>query len=492
MSSPNISFFSIPSNIRKPGVYFEENTNNALQGLTAPQDKICLLAQKLSTGSVASKTPTVVFSDADSALYFGTGSVAHLATKAMFESNPNISLTVCAIDDAGGGTQAAGSFAITGTATAAGSLQIWIGDVGVSVGVSVGDANTTVATNLGTALSAVSNLLPVTYAVVSNAINLTARHKGTLGNQSTLSYALNTVTGTGVTLTQLTGGASDPDVGVYSSAGTVLAAVVAGGYTIFCSTLPDASNLGKIKSMVAFASGAMEQRPAVWAAGATEEVDTYSNIKTLAGTTMNDGRGSIAWITYANGGNNQAKSEPWKVGAEYAAMLSYNSDPVVPFDGLALATIAPPSVVDRMTRTQSEDALNNGVTPLEVVPGNEVTIVRAISTYTTTASIPDPTLLDITTVRTLDYVRAQIRTRLALRFIRAKLSTKTPARVVSQVLDVLYLLEQLEIVQNVAQYKAGVIAEIDTQTQGQIDVKVPANVVQGLHVIAGVVDLILG
>jgi phage tail sheath gpL-like len=115
-----------------------------------------------------------------------------------------------------------------------------------------------------------------------------------------------------------------------------------------------------------------------------------------------------------------------------------------------------------------------------------------ISTYVTNSyGTADPTLLDITTIRTLDYVRYQVLVRLQNRFQRAKLSTKTPARVVSQVLDVLYQLEALEIVQNVTTYASGVIAERDTSDVTRINVKIPTNIVSGLHVIAGVIELIL-
>jgi phage tail sheath gpL-like len=56
-----------------------------------------------------------------------------------------------------------------------------------------------------------------------------------------------------------------------------------------------------------------------------------------------------------------------------------------------------------------------------VVPGEQVAIVKAISTYTLNGSgNPDPTLLNIETYRVLDYIRAQVRTRLESRFSKSK------------------------------------------------------------------------
>lgn len=55
----------------------------------------------------------------------------------------------------------------------------------------------------------------------------------------------------------------------------------------------------------------------------------------------------------------------------------------------------------------------------------------------------------------------------------------------------LYKLEELEIVQNVEQWKSGLIVERDLQDPNRLNAKIPTNVVNGLHVFAGRIDLIL-
>jgi phage tail sheath gpL-like len=136
--------------------------------------------------------------------------------------------------------------------------------------------------------------------------------------------------------------------------------------------------------------------------------------------------------------------------------------------------------------------LYNGVTPLEVGPGEVVQIVRAVSTYIhDPQGIDDISLLDITTIRTLNYVRKAVRERIALRFPREKLSSKTPEKVRDQILDVLYKLEELEIVEEVAANEDGVICERDLQDPNRLNAKIPVDVVNGLHVFAGRIDLLL-
>lgn len=492
MSSPNVSFTQIPANIRKPGVFVEQDTANALNGLIAANDKICILAQRTSAGSVAAKTPTKVFGAADAQLFFGAGSIAHLCTQAIFESNPYADVTINAMDDAGGSADATGKVAFTAadtTSTAAGNVELWIGDQYLSTAYAAGSTAQALAASVKTGIDAMTNSIPFTDSSSDSTVSLIARNKGTVGNYTALSYKITSGTGMTCTLTQPTGGSGDPDLGVYDTTGTVLNAIVSGGYSLVVNTLPTSTALGKVNNMATFVSGPLEQRPMYQVAAATDEVDTMANIQTLCGTTMNASRLTMAYASYAS--DNLAKSEEYKLAASYAGIISSQSDPVVPLNGLPLVGLAAPSVVDRLTRTQQETLLNAGVTPLEVV-SNELCVVRSITTNTTTSGVADPTLLDIQTIRTLDYVRAQVRARLVLRFPRAKMSTKTPARVRSQVLDVLYLLEQLEIVQNVKQYESGVICEQDSSDVTRVNVKIPTNIVTGLHVIACLESLILG
>ena len=157
---------------------------------------------------------------------------------------------------------------------------------------------------------------------------------------------------------------------------------------------------------------------------------------------------------------------------------------------LDLSVLPVPPESSRLSRTEQEVALKNGVTPLEVGPGEVVQIVRAISTYTRNAAgATDISLLDMTTIRTLDYVARTVKERIDLRYPREKLSTRTPPKVRSEVLDVLRQLEQLEIVEEVEANAAGVICERDLQDPNRLDCRIPSDVVNGLHVFAGVIDL---
>lgn len=74
---------------------------------------------------------------------------------------------------------------------------------------------------------------------------------------------------------------------------------------------------------------------------------------------------------------------------------------------------------------------------------HRVQIMRAITaTYTKNPANVDDPAWRLTTIRTMDYVRKAVEQRVALRFPRSKLSKRTPPKVRSEILDVLYRLKR--------------------------------------------------
>lgn len=488
MASPNISFDTIPSSIRKPGVYTEINTSLAVRALPANAQPTVIVAQRTSSGSVAANVSTTVFSDADASLYFGAGSTAHRMAKAALDANPYLDLDIVAMDDAGGSAAAAGFFLFTGVAAAAGVIVANVDNKTKTLAIASGDTAAVSAAALYTALSEYNNQVAVTIGITGNCVKFTSNNKGTCGNYVPVTQQITGATGQLCNTTAMTGGAGDPDVGSASS-GT-LAAIAAGGHKILISSMVDGTNGAKLKTYADFVSNSVEQRPVLMVLGYTDLVGSLANAKTLGGTTFNHGRTTIGYLPSA--ATKTLEVSNYYLAAAYGAVIASEADPARPLNNMKLNGIPAPVIDDRLTRANQEDLLNNGVVPLIVDAGENVVICRAISTYVTnSAGIPDPSLLDITTIRTLDYTREATRQRLALRFPRNKLSTRTPGSVKAEVLDVLYILEQLEILENVTGNEDQVIVERDSQDTNRLNIRIPADVVNGLHVIAERIDLIL-
>ena len=474
MPPENISFDSIPSTIRKPGAYFEFNTTLAVSSLPANVQPTLIVAQRLAAGTVAALLPTRVYSSADAATYFGRGSLVHRMVMAALKANPYLDLTVCALDD-GAGAAATGTITIANVATGSGVLSLYIGNDKVEVAVANGAAVADIATALAAAVNNLADL-PVTAAAALGVVTLTARNKGTVSIQIDLEASITPGIGSTVAVVAMAGGTIDPDIQ------DALDKVYASQYSLVVTPYNDATSLATLRDHLDAVSGAIEQRPGV----GYYAIDTSLASAITLATGLNSGRivGALLRGT---------RSPSYEIAAALAAVRASESDPARPLNYLPLKGIAAPPEAQRLTRQEQESAMGgNGVPPLQVGPGQQVQIVRAVTTYVENlAGVPDISLLDVTTIDTLDYTRRAVRERLLLRFPRAKLSTKTPPRVRTEVLDVLNRLERLEILENVAANRSGVIVERDEQDPNRLNIRIPADVVNGLHVIAGRIDLIL-
>jgi phage tail sheath gpL-like len=260
-----------------------------------------------------------------------------------------------------------------------------------------------------------------------------------------------------------------------------LDATAAGKFTILVPAWYSQTAMTALRTHIQTYTDSIEQQSIIGVGALTT---TLSAATTLAGS-LNSGAISLAVLP-------GTASSARQVACAYAAKIASEEDPARPLNTLELNGIQIPPITKRLGRTEQETALANGVTPLEVGPGDVVQIVRAVSTYTKAASgATDVSLLDLTTMRSLYFIREACRERVRLRFPRSKLSNKTPAAVRGELLDVLKKLEELEIVEEVDANADGLIVERSLQDVNRLNAAIPADVVNGLHVFAGRIDLLL-
>lgn len=473
MTSPNISFNQIPNSIRKPGRYFEFNNSLAVRTLPSAAQRILVIAQRLTTAPAPVNTVVQIFDAETAALQFGRGSQCHRMVVDILQTNPYARLFVCPITDAAGAVAATATITITGTATAAGSVDLNLAGVAVQVAVASADTATSIAAAIVAAVTARPDL-PFTAANAAGVVTLTARNQGTVGNALRVSATAN-ATGITAAATAFAGGLSDPDITA------ALAAVQSGGHEIIVVPYQASGPLQILRTHLNFVSGPMEQRSALGVFALTSTLATATTLSAALNSERLTGAVLPASFTPAE-----------EVAAAYAAVIAAEEDPARPLNTLVLTSVQPPAIASRLTRTEQETALANGITPLEVQPGEQVGVVRAITTYTLNAlGVTDISYLDLTTVRTLDFVRRAVRERVTLRFPRDKLSERTAARVRSEVLDVLLKLQELEIVEAVQANQPALVVERATVDPNRLNVRIPVDVVNGLHVLAGRIDLLL-
>lgn len=473
MASPNISFDTIPASIRKPGKYVEFNSKLAVRTLPSNVQRLLIVAQMLATGTAAASTPVQAFSSAEAAALFGRGSQAHRMVQAAIEAYAYSRITVLPLADSGTGVAATWTITYTGASTAGGSVTVTLNGQDVNVPIATGQTAAQVATAVAAELVKQVDW-PVTAAAAAGVVTLTAKNKGTVANGVHVS-ATAALSGIAVVAAAGVAGSNDPDLAV------ALAVVFSASDEIIVTPYNTSTALQALRTHLTSRGNSIEQRGAI---GVYAFTGTLANATTLAGTVNHERiTGCLLPSTL---------TPDYELAARYAAVISSEEDPARPLNTLALTGALPPPLDKRLGRVEQETCLANGVTPLEVGPGEVVQIVRAITTYTLDPqAIPDIAWLDLTTIRTMDYVRESLRTRLALRFPREKLSARTPDRVRSEALDVLVKLEELEIVEEVEANKPGLLCERDSQDPNRLNLRVPTDVVNGLHVLAARLDLLL-
>lgn len=131
--------------------------------------------------------------------------------------------------------------------------------------------------------------------------------------------------------------------------------------------------------------------------------------------------------------------------AALAGRLSQISDPAVPVNGETLEGFG--GVSTAFSDNQIDQLIRGGVTPLETVSG-VVSVVRGITTRTTTDDVEDTTWRELTTILIVDDVIPAVRNALRSRFSRKKNTAQTRGAIRSQVIMELENKRAAEIIES--------------------------------------------
>jgi phage tail sheath gpL-like len=157
-----------------------------------------------------------------------------------------------------------------------------------------------------------------------------------------------------------------------------------------------------------------------------------------------EGKGGVQELIEAAGGLNcermvlcapgEAPEEsftPGAVAAALAGLIASGADPALPVNGAALYGLSGLSA--SFTDADINALVQGGVTPVENVGGN-ISVIRGVTTRTTTAGVPDPTWRELTTILIIDDVIPAIKNSLQSRFARAKNTAQTRGAIRTQVI----------------------------------------------------------
>ena len=162
----DISFNFFPSNAAASIVGIENvPAPSGVGGLFIPQ-KVAVFGQYDATKTgVTNYTPVQVLSVDGAGNTFGFGSMLHMQIRKLEKALlAGVEIWAFPIPEEAGGTQSAGTYTITGTATSAGTLFLYIAGQKVEIAVASGDDGDAIAITAAAAINALLNV-PVTAAV---------------------------------------------------------------------------------------------------------------------------------------------------------------------------------------------------------------------------------------------------------------------------------------------------------------------------------------
>jgi phage tail sheath gpL-like len=486
----SITFSSVPSNLRVPFVTAEFNNQRASQGTALLPYRVLIIGQKLNAGVWAGNSLQKA-SNVDQVIAgSGRGSMLHRMALKYFENNRVTETWFGVLADNGAGVAASGTLTVTGPATAAGTINLYLGGTLVQIAVANGDAQNAIASNINAAINAAADL-PVTSSVSTNVVTVTFRHKGLVGNDfdMRLNYQDGEATpaGVAIAIVALASGTTNPTLT------TLLAALGDNWYQLWAHPYTDATSLTAIEAELASRFGPLRMIDGV---AFTSAAGTQSGLGTL-GDSRNSQHSSIV----AQPGKNPL-TPPMEFAAAVVGVVAVaaSADPARPFQTLDVHGVRPPAEADRFTFMERNLELYDGISTTRVGAGGVVQLERLVTTYQTSGSgASDISYLDVTTMLTLLFLRYSFRQRILSKFPRHKLASDgvrvgagqaviTPLRGKAEAIAWFREMEDLGLVENADQFKQDVIVERNTNDPNRLDFVLPPDIINQFIVGAARID----
>jgi len=332
-----VNFDQIPSNLLTPGVFTEVNGRRAAASNPELPRRVVLVGSRLS-GSVATGVPFRIFAAEDAEDAAGVGSMLAEMAHVAKQQNRYVEMWGIGLDDNGSGVAATGTVTVTGPATAAGTLSLYVAPYWVGstmrgrYQVAVSNADT--ATVIGDAIVAAITADPYRQVSAVNAagvVTLTSRFDGTPANDISISHSYfaneSLPAGVGVAIVAMASGATNADIA------TAISALGDAHTTHLVQPFTDASSLSAVETEMTRRWGGTVQREChAWQAA-------NGALGTL--TTLGDGRNSELSTILGAG---LSPSPSWIAAADLAALDAAEFHPGRPLRGRRLPSLlAPPA-----------------------------------------------------------------------------------------------------------------------------------------------------
>jgi phage tail sheath gpL-like len=482
---------NIPSTILVPGVYVTlDNSlaNTALGG----SFKTVIIGQKIAAGTATAETLVQVFSDADAKEKFGVGSVLANMFSNWFANNAFNEVYAIALADAGGAVANQTDATITGTATASGSIALYINGTRYQYAVATGDTNAAIATGI----AALVNLdVDISVIAVGNAgvAEFTGKNGGLLSDQVDIRVNQNEgealPAGITIDIAESQAGATDPDIT------DAIAALPDELFNLLVNPYTDATSLTALTTE-------LDRR---W--GNTVQIDGHA-IQAFKGTsstvaTKGDTLNS-EHLTMMDAGKLTMEPEYFWAAVTGGQMAgSASVDPARPFRSLEMAGVTGDDPTDRRSFTESNTILLSGTSTHLVGNDGTARIERLVTTYKTNGvGAEDTSYQNTNTMFNLSFLRQSFITRMLSRFPRHKLAEDgtvfgsgqaiaTPAVVKGEIIQLYREWITLGLVQDLDTFSDSLSVEIDSVNRSRVNVTMQPELVGQFYQIDNTLQFIV-
>lgn len=484
----SVGFSNIPSDIRVPLFYAEIDNSMANSGASSLRR---LIVGQVNDDATSEDIGRLVLVSRTSQAKDVGGNGSMLAAMHKLHRDLDVVGEVwCLPLKVDTGTAAHATVTVTGTATQAGLLNLYVAGKRVRAIVPEQAAASAVATALVNAINEAIDL-PVKAAAVDGVVTLTCKFKGELGND--ISLALNrlgrangeaTPAGLTVALVDMASGTGTPDMTA------ALAALGDEPFEFIAQPWTDTASLNAWRDVMNDTAGRWSWAKQLWGHVYSAKRGTLGQL-VAAGRLRNDPHISI-------GGLEVAVPQPvWEFAAQFAARTAVfiSADPARPTQTGTLPGIDPAPASDRFMLDEAQSLLSSGIATFNY-SGSAVRIQRAVTTYQRNAyGQADDSYLDSEPLHQSAYVLRFLQSRITSKYGRHKLASDgtnfgpgqaivTPNVIRGELIAAYGELERAGIVENMDLFKANLIVERAADNPNRLNVLFPPDLVNQLRVFA--------
>lgn len=483
-----VPFSHIPSNLRVPLFFAEIDASQA--NTAAAAQRTLLIGQMSAAATATAAQPVQMMSIAAAKQLAGVGSILANMAWAYRQNDPTGEVWLLPVADAGGATAATGTIAFAGTATAAGTLALYVAGQLIPLAIASGTTAAQAATAVAAAINAAVDL-PVTASVTTVTVTLTAKNAGLVANDvdvrfNYLGSAAGEVLPAGLvpTVTPMSGGATNPALA------TGLANLADMAFDFIVCAQTDATATAAIAAFLNDSTGRWSWTQQVFG-HAFYALRGSSGTLASYGAALNNQHASVI-------GFNDSPSPAWSWAAALAgsAALSLRGDPGLPLQTLQIAGVLAPPIGSRFSLTTRNTLLYDGISTFTVNADSSVAIENLITTYVTNPQgQPDNSYLQIETMFTAMYVLRAMRNMVSAKYGRKKLAADgtrllpgsnvvTPSTVRADIIATYEVLEGQGMVQRADLFAANLVVQQNAQNPNRLDVLYPAVLIDQLRTFA--------